>query len=202
MYSDENIIKQGGRLAVPENFTKVALFGPRYLFFCHTRYSVISWLIMYYTSSVWSHVGHFSEKGLVIDTTTSGVIEHPFSDYFDGRSFIVIMSLKEGLASEEKLTKVLQWNRNRLGSRFDWIGIFRFFWAIVLGRIHHYRIRFSGDFLIMALLFATLSLWNPMIKILIGSVSAIYMLTVIANTPRRRAMRKMIRKRPETKEEK
>lgn len=192
IYRDENIRKLGGRLAVPENFSEVASYNPSYLFFCHTRYSIVSWLIMYYTSSVWSHVGSFSEKGRIIDATTKGYIEHPFSDYFDGRSFIAILALKEGIASEEYLAEVLRWGRSHLGLGFNWLAVFRFLWVIVSGAHAHYRIRFSVDFLIVALILSPLSLWSPVIGILVGCVSAIYVLTVVANTPRRRAMQKAL----------
>jgi cell wall-associated NlpC family hydrolase len=66
-------------------------------------------LVMYYTSSAWSHMGVFTENGNIIDATTGGVIEHPLSDYFDGKSYIVVKRLKAGTASPESLAKGLAW---------------------------------------------------------------------------------------------
>ncbi len=92
--------------------------GPRHTFVYHTRDSFLSWLVMYYTVSVWSHVGTFTEHGHIIDATTAGVIEHPLSDYFDGKSYIIILAVKDGLYSEEQAAKSLEWGRSQIGCGF------------------------------------------------------------------------------------
>jgi hypothetical protein len=137
IYSDAKLQKQGGRLAIAENFPDVASFDPGYLFFCHTRYSVLSWLVMYYTSFPWSHTGSFSERGRIIDVTTTGVIEHSLSDYFDGRSFIAIRGLKEEVFSDEQKAAMLKWLRDRVGHKYAWSKVLTFFWKIISGSTNY-----------------------------------------------------------------
>jgi hypothetical protein len=192
IYSDANLQKQGGRLAIAKNFPDVASFDATYLFFCHTRYSVLSWLVMYYTSCPWSHTGSFAEQGRIIDATTAGVIEHSLSDYFDGRSFIVIKRLKEDIFSAKEKAEMLKWLRNTVGKKYAWFKVLRLFWNIISGSHELYRLRYSADFLIIALLLAPVSLWSPVIGILIGTMSAIYLLIVVTNTPKRRVMRQLL----------
>jgi len=189
IYSDANIRGQGGRLAVSENFHELESLGPGHLFLCHTRYSVLSWLVMYYTSSVWSHTGIFTEQGRIIDVTTAGVIEHPLSDYFDGKSFIVIFGLKEGIVSHEQLDEGLKWLRSEVGGGYDWFRILQMLWSTISGANEKYRLRFSADFLIIALILTPLACWSRVIGILLAIGSAIYLFTVIANILRRRAIR-------------
>src|SRR6266853_580503 len=86
-YSDALLRAEGGRLAAGENFPRPEQFKTGDLVFLHTADSFLSWLVMYYTSSVWSHVASVSENGYIIDAATSGVLEHPFSDYLDGKSY-------------------------------------------------------------------------------------------------------------------
>jgi hypothetical protein len=73
-----------------ENFPSLGEYGAGKLFFYHGCNSFSSWLVMYFTSSIWSHTGAFTENGFVVDATTSGVIERPLYDYFDGKSYICV----------------------------------------------------------------------------------------------------------------
>ncbi len=93
-YSPEAIRKQGGVLASPELENIANCMTPGNILFLHTRNSFLSWMVMYYTDSLWSHTGMIADNRNIIDATTSGVIEHPFSDYLDGRSFICIYKLR------------------------------------------------------------------------------------------------------------
>ena len=86
-YSRSAIKAEGGLRATSENFPDLSMLKPGDAFWVHPRQSGISWIIMYLQDGIWSHVGSFSENGNVIDATTAGVREHPFSDYLDGESF-------------------------------------------------------------------------------------------------------------------
>ncbi len=191
-YSDESIRKEGGRLAAPENFPMLLDLGPRHRFVYHTRDSFLSWLVMYYTASVWSHVGNFTERGHIIDATTAGVIEHPLSDYFDGKSYIIILAAKKGLVSDEQLAKSLEWGRRQIGCGFNWPGLRRFFWSIVFGAHANYRFRVSGDILILLLVLCPLAYLSHTFGVLLLLVSSLYVFIVVMNTTKRRAMRRML----------
>lgn len=190
-YSTAAIRAQGGRLAVPENCPGFENFGPEYLFVYHRANSFTSWAVMYYTSSVWSHVGKFSENGNVIDATTGGVIEHPFADYFDGKSFVTALKLKEPITDQQR-TAMLKWGRERIGDRFGWEKIVLFFFAIVFGAHESYRFRFSADFAILALALSPIALLSKRFGLILGALAVLYVLTVMLNTPKRRRMAKIL----------
>jgi hypothetical protein len=147
---------------------------------------------MYYTASVWSHVGAFTEHGRIIDATTAGVIEHPLSDYFDGKSYIIILTVKDGLYSDEQAAQSLAWGRSQIGCGFNWLGLWRFFLCIILGKHANYRFRVSGDILIALLALCPLTYWNRALGISLAIVSAMYIVIVAVNTPKRRAMRRIL----------
>ena len=159
-YSDNSIKSKGGRLAVPESFPMLQQLGPQHMFIYHRRDSFMSWLVMYFTGSVWSHVGIFTECGNIIDVTTKyGVIEHPLSDYFDNKSYLVIRELNEGTYTNENLTKMLEWGRNQIGHvKFSWMGVIAKGFLIVLGRHPSYKIRISADVFILLLTISPLAL--------------------------------------------
>src|ERR1017187_7658324 len=94
-FSDKTIREDGGILATRDKLHEIETIKPGRLIFYSCTDSFQSWLIMYYTSSVWAHVTTASYDGNIIDTTTSGVIEHPLSDYLDGKSYISIYTIKE-----------------------------------------------------------------------------------------------------------
>jgi len=147
---------------------------------------------MYYTSSIWSHDGgFFTEHGNVIDATTRGVLEHPFSDYFDNKSYIRIIKIRDDVVTPERREQLLSFMRSQIGCSYNWRGVRRFFWSIILGFDRHYRFRFSADFLILllVLLFPLSFFSRPLGLILIG-VGIVYLLVVVGSSARRRKMRR------------
>jgi hypothetical protein len=80
-YSDERIQAEGGSLATKENYPHPERFRPGDIVFLHTADSFLSWTVMYYTSSVWSHTATVTTDGNIVDATTGGVFEHPLDDY-------------------------------------------------------------------------------------------------------------------------
>src|ERR1039458_498005 len=161
-YSDASIRAEGGQLAVPENFPHPEQFKMPTLVALHTADCFLSWLVMYYTSSVWSHVASFSENGYIIDATTDGVIEHPFSDYLDGKSYILIKTF-EIKTTDEQQKGVLAWAREQVGCGFNWVGVIRLFLYTIFGFRDKYRVRYSVDFLLLAGCFTPIWLVRPSI---------------------------------------
>jgi len=88
IYSTAYIRERNGHLLTRENFPDPTVFKPGSVFFIHRRVSLTSWFIMYVTSSPWNHTGIFTGDGTVVEALTGGTIEHPFSDYLDGRSYM------------------------------------------------------------------------------------------------------------------
>jgi len=105
------------RLMSAANFPDLYTFKPGDLFLLHTRGSVISWAVMYFTQSVWSHTGLFSGSGNILHATTSGVIEEPFASHFDNHSFACLID--PGL-SDEGREKAISYARSRLGAPYGW----------------------------------------------------------------------------------
>lgn len=190
-YSAKAIRAEGGQLATSANFAKIEAFGPDHLFFYHNADSFRSWFIMYFTSSVWSHTGMFTEQGNIIDATTSGVIEHPLSDYFDGRSYIAIKTFKEKL-SQEQIAGILDFSRGQIGCGFNWRGIWRLFFSIILGAHASHRPRFSADIFIALLTLWPLMLVSSGFAFLLVTIAGLYLLAVLVNTPKRLAMRRIL----------
>lgn len=189
-YSDQAIRGTGGRLATASNFPGIADFGPEHLFVCHTVGSFKSWLVMYFTSSIWSHIATFSRQGNVVDATTSGVIEHPFSDYFDGRSYIQILTLKEKL-SPDQISKMLAFFRRQIGNKYNWRGGWMLFFSIIFGAHASYRWRFSADILIALLMLLPFTLLCPPCAPVFFAFGGFYLLIVFSTTHKRRQMRRI-----------
>jgi hypothetical protein len=187
-YSDEAVRRDGGRLATSENFPDISGFRPDHLFFYHGAASILSWSVTYYTSSVWSHTGIFTEDGRVIDPTTSGVFEHPLSDYFDGKSYIKIMRLDPAPTLDQE-AGILDFLRNQVEARFNWAGITRLFLMIICGAHANYRFRFSADILILLALLVPFALLHSVVGWTLSVIASVYLFIVCLNTSKRRAMR-------------
>lgn len=174
------------------NFPRYREWDAGRLFFLHGVGSWQSWAVMYYTSSIWSHVGSFTEDGRIIHATTGGVIEHDFSDLFDGRSYIMINVFSE-MPSAEIKAEITSTMRSQLGSGFNWAGVFRFWLAIVTGAHADYRLKHSLDLGVLAGCFASLGFLFPAISYFSLTGYAIYGTLVLINIPRRQAMRAILR---------
>lgn len=191
-YSDKILVADGGRIASAKNFKNLPQFTPQYMFLMHTRYSLSSWLVMYFTGSPWSHCGNFTQDGNIIDVTLNGLIEHPFTDYFDDKSVILILSLKEKL-NQEQIDKMIQWGRKNLGRPYGWGKVRKFFWMIVFGKHADYELRISADVLIiLCVFFYFWMLCNFPCVEFFPLLAIFYLVIILCNTPRRRAMRKAL----------
>ncbi len=205
-YSPDSVERQGGRLMIPENFPNPSALAPGTLFFMHTRTHFLSWLIMYFQSggdsghSIWSHTGLFSYNGDIIDVTTEGVVEHPFSDYFDGESYVSIVDAP--VADESKRHEVIAHGRSRLGAPYGWEIAIQLGLRTLYGRDHHYHPKFSVDLLILLALLSLPGLrWTRWLY-LTGTVAAHYLTMVVLNRPARERERALMeRSVAETHEE-
>jgi hypothetical protein len=98
-YSFDAIKKEGGIELNDLNFDKIFPLKPGTIFI-HPPNSFLSWLIMYYTSCIWSHVMTTFDYDNVVDVTLKGVIIHPFRDYFDKGFYSLIFHFN--LPNEKK----------------------------------------------------------------------------------------------------
>lgn len=90
-YSKARLAQSGWRLAVPENFLAKNEPPPGSMFILHTGKSFVSWIVMYVDDGPASHTGICVGRGHVVDTTTSGTLLHPFTDFLNGKSWIMVM---------------------------------------------------------------------------------------------------------------
>jgi len=155
-YSSEVREQDDARLASVDNFPDLDKIPPGSVLFCHTRTSFMSWLAMYYTNSIWSHVTCFIGDGMLVDATTGGVIKHHASDYLNNKNYIKIFIIKH--KSEEQSRDAMARANSSVGHGFNWLGIILFWIDIIIGNNIEWRIKHSLDFLI---LFFLLSLIWP-----------------------------------------
>ena len=188
-YSPDAFAQQHAVLAIPENFPDLSRFLPGDIFFYHTRNSFISWIIMYYTNGIWSHTGTIAGGGRIIDATTSGVIEHPLSDYLDGNGYIAIKKIDITDAGREKMMAFM---RQQLGKDFNWTGVLRLFLCIVFGAHAHYSVRYLMDFLLLAAAMWAILFWTRLGQMSIVFAVAAYLIIVILNTPKRISKRQCL----------
>lgn len=178
-YSLESIKKQGGRLATKENVPSPQSFLPGTNFVYHSFDSFISWLIMYYTSSVWSHCGIIVGDGYVADATTGGFIKHPLADYLDGKGCIAFTRYKE--MDEESGKRVAAHAESLVGAAFNYIGVICLFFTVIFGINPSYRIRFSLDILISLLILAIIFYSLKMNFIALVYIGLCYILITVIN---------------------
>lgn len=205
-YSPSFVEQKGGRLMIPENFPNPSAYTPGTLLFMHTRTHFLSWLIMYFQSggksghSIWSHTALFSYDGDIIDVTTEGVIEHPFSDLFDGESYVSIVEVP--VADENMRHDIVAHGRSQLGARYGWETAMQMGLHTLYGWDGHYHPKFSADLLILLALLSLPGLrWKRWLY-LTGAVAAHYLAIVILSRPARERERALMeRSIAETHEE-
>jgi hypothetical protein len=114
------VLARGGwKLAIRENFQGSEAPQPADAFLMHTRVSTLSWLVMYVTNFPGSHAGVFGYDGLVIDATTAGVIQHPFSDYLDGQSYLRVLHASRR-ATPNQQRDAVGFAQSQLGAPYGW----------------------------------------------------------------------------------
>lgn len=122
----------------------------------HTRGSFISWSVMYFTNSIWSHAALVSEDGNVIDATTTGAIEHPLTDFLESNCHVAVRKLSD--VDDSVRAEGLKWARERIGTPFNWRGVFRLLIFILAGK-REYRIRYFFDIVFLLTPLGLLGIW-------------------------------------------
>jgi hypothetical protein len=185
-YSIEKLNAAGGVLATPDRRDLVDDLQPADCLIFHTPGSCLSWAIMYYTDSVWSHVAVVIGPNRLSHATTAGIIEQPISDFFDGET--VLLARRPAMMTPEGVAAALAFAEESKGAGYNWFGVFKLFGRILVGASHHYRVRVSVDILLVAAALAALS-WGA-VRLSIIATAVLYVLAVVMNTPRRRRLRR------------
>jgi hypothetical protein len=123
---------EGFALATERNFPDYKSIPLGHIVFVSTSSSLASWLIMYAGDGVISHVTMFYGDGVLHDTITSGVQRRPFSEYFDGASYIRIVAPPAGT----DLAYAKAFMDSSLGASYNWLGIARLGLAKLIGNHH------------------------------------------------------------------
>lgn len=145
-YSHNNLLKQGAQPGViPKGHVLDVKTGD--MFFLHTRNSFLSWCVMYYTNSIWSHCGIIGENNLSFDSTTSGVIKHPFTDYLDENHYVAVGRIP-GISKEIR-DKINPFLNSWVGAPYGWGHILRMFIIRISGRHDKYYYKFYIDILFL-----------------------------------------------------
>lgn len=187
-YSPATIERQGGKFATQSLYSCLEDAQPGDHMLYHGSNSILSWLVMYFTESIWSHIAVFGENGYLYDLTTSGLIKHHFSDYLDGNGYITLGRQKQ--ITKEQVQKSIQWVEEQLkrGCRFSWWKVFCLGVAILFGGHRHYRFRLTIDFLVLCNLFLPLSFLSPTYGYVSHALMILHCCVVLLNRPRRVAM--------------
>lgn len=159
-YSEESIKAQNGIICSAENIYKYlgvnAITQEQIgMIFLHTRVSFLSWIVMYYTTSLWSHVGILLSDGNVYEATTNqGVTINPSSTYIDNQSFFHLIKIPVPNAeAKEAMQKEM---RNMYGYKYDWFSPFKIFLYIIIAAKSEWKIKYSLDiFITLIALFFT-----------------------------------------------
>jgi hypothetical protein len=191
-YSHDAIVAQGGILANDALRERIGKLGAADIFFYHGRGSALSWAVMYFTNSIWSHVGTCVGGDRIVDATTSGVIEHSLADYLDGRGYLDFRTV-EGITDEQRAA-VASHARSTVGAGYNWVGVLRLYAAIITGYHASFRWRYVADVLIALMFLSALGLvWSPMWRAGLF-LAIIYVLLLIVFYPARLEMRERFRR--------
>lgn len=145
----------------------------------HYRVSFNSWLIMYYTNSIWSHTSTIIENGQLLDVTTKGVIIHPFSDYLNDNSYFSIYKFNIPNENEDDVKSVIEeMKRKSLGNSYGWGKIFYNFMRITSALDKKFRFRIGLDTLLIIVLISDLFKFNSFFQVFLP---LLYIALVIKN---------------------
>jgi hypothetical protein len=131
-YSKQAMENEGFALAIERNFPGYKSIPLGHIAFVSTSGSLASWLIMYACNGAVSHVTMFYGEGVLHDTITSGVQRRPFSEYFDGISYIRLTAPPPST----DLAYAKAFMDSSLGASYNWLGIARLGLAKLIGNHH------------------------------------------------------------------
>ena len=151
-YSHKNLVKNDWSLATKENFPTFNDLPALSVLIVHTKESFLSWLVMYFTDSVASHVAGFLGKGELMDLTTSGMVIHLADDYLDGKSYLCVRVINEEIRAKNPNAEsgIRNFAEEHKDVQYSWTK------AINLGLVNvfaerkdAFRFRYLIDFLIL-----------------------------------------------------
>lgn len=162
-YSIKNLQKEKAILCTKENIKKYFTSSPpnMCLIFLHTRVSLNSWLVMYYTNSLWSHVSCIMDNYVYDTTTSQGFIKIPPSDFIDNKSYFRAISIE--IPNYEKGKS---YTENLVGkTKYGWKSVIKKFLRIIFGKSRDWRLKFSLDFYFLTVVLYLLNCLSPIITI-------------------------------------
>jgi hypothetical protein len=153
---------------------------PGSIIFFHTRNSFISWIICYYSNSIWSHTGIISFDNKIIDATTAGVIEHPLIDYADGNTYYEAWKLKN-IPNNDIEKMIFKMREEHLGLPYGWLKVFNLFIITIFAiKKDAFRLRYLIDFSVLLLiLYFIINLY--ILKVILAIIIGLYWFIVIKN---------------------
>jgi Permuted papain-like amidase enzyme, YaeF/YiiX, C92 family len=185
-YADAVIQAQGARIA-KANSPELGKLLPGDVLFFHTRTSVVSWVVMYVTGSIWSHTAMYVGGGLVTDATSIGVTTHPLADYFNGASSF---SACRPPFSERAAERAVDAMNSSIGKPYGWTTAQLIVWQSILGARRECDPRHAVDVLFsLAVLSVPAVFWRPWASVT-GLVATLYLVTLARNRAAWLALRK------------
>src|ERR1700693_4510193 len=185
-YADAVIQAQGARIS-KANSPELGKLLPGDILFFHTRPSVVSWMVMYVTGSIWSHTAMYVGDGLVTDATSMGVRRHPLADYFNGESSF---SARRPPFSEGGAERAVDAANSKIGKPYGWTMVLLIGWQSVVGARREFDPRHAVDVLFsLAVLSVPAVLWRPWASVT-GLIATLYLVTLARNRAAWLALRK------------
>jgi hypothetical protein len=186
-YSQEILRSQGTILAREELFNHYKDLGNDHLCFVHSRVCWRSWLIMYYTDGIFSHVANLAGGGQLFHATTSGVKKESIRILLNARNYIKVGRLHQ--VSPEQQSKLSEFLESQVDCPFNWLGVFRMYGSILLGSHASFRWRFALDLEIVLLSLLLLFQNNAAAVFCFGSLGGIYIIVLIITSSVRKRER-------------
>jgi hypothetical protein len=182
-YSKNAIEAMGGKLAIAANFTGDQAPKPGDIIIVHTRDSFISWLVMYFTNSVWSHTAMAVDNGDIHDVTTYGTFVHPFADFLNGADYLY--PGRQPLTNEGR-ARLVAVAREHGDAQFSWLSAIKIGGYEVIGRSRSTNLRLYIDVLNVLLVSAYLTRKRRRLNGAVLSLIFQYLIVLAANTRYRR----------------
>jgi hypothetical protein len=186
-YSAASIEAEGGKLASPGNFPEGQFPQPAAIIVFHTRDSFLSWLVMYFTNSVWSHSAVATYDGEFVEVTVDqGTIEHPFADSLNSKDYVKY-GLPRQLTADQQAGIVAAAQASVGNVRFSWFGAIRLGFYILMGRHPTRHPRLYADILLLLSMFYWLGRNKRLIKLTSTSLVFLYIVILSKNRKYRKS---------------
>jgi DNA-binding transcriptional regulator YhcF (GntR family) len=185
-YASNAIEAKGGKLASVRNFPDDQMPKSGDIIVCHTRDSFLSWLVMYFTNSIWSHSATAVDHGDVVDLTIQGTVEHPFTDYLNDVDYVIVGSPLP-LTSEQQ-AELVKIARSSVGViKYSWLGTIKVgCYQLIGGPYAERNPRLYADVLMTLVAISWIGRKHRPLRFTCLSLGAVYTLTILVNAKRRK----------------